>query len=286
MKPMLLPRECPDTSALSYPIFSTPKLDGIRALVKDNVVLSRTLKPIPNKYVQQLFGKPEYEGCDGELIYGSPTADDVYRETNSFVMSHDKVCNNIRYLVFDFWDMTGVDYLDRSRSLNRFAWDTRVDVVYPNLMLSEEHLLDEEHTRINMGYEGLVLRSGTGLYKHGRCTLKEANSYKLKRFLDSEAVILDIVEEMKNENEATTNELGRTKRSISKAGLVGKGTMGALHVRDVETGVDFFVGSGFTAGERAQYWDIGSVIKYKYFPVGVKDKPRHPIYLGMRTQGT
>ena len=46
MKPMLLPRETPDLDNLQYPVYVTPKLDGIRCLFKGGVALSRTLKPI------------------------------------------------------------------------------------------------------------------------------------------------------------------------------------------------------------------------------------------------
>ena len=90
---------------------------------------------------------------------------------------------------------------------------------------------------------------------------------------------------MFNANEAFGNELGRTARSSAKAGLVPKGTLGGFEVRDLKTGVNFSIGAGFTAAERKQFWDnapIGQTVKYKYFPSGSKDKPRHPIYLGMR----
>lgn len=107
---------------------------------------------------------------------------------------------------------------------------------------------------------------------------------KLKRFEDSEAEVLGIEEEMHNANTAETNELGRTKRSTAKAGLVGKGTMGALIVRDVKTGVEFNIGSGFTAHDRTEAWKPGELVKYKFFPVGVKDKPRHPVFLGRRSK--
>lgn len=105
---------------------------------------------------------------------------------------------------------------------------------------------------------------------------------KVKRFEDSEAEVLGTVEEMFNGNEAQRDELGRTKRSKAKAGLVGKGTMGALKVRDLKTKVEFEIGTGFTADDRARQWPTGLIVRYKFFAVGVKDKPRHPVYLGER----
>ena len=51
MKPMLAAL-CEDVTKLRYPVIASPKLDGIRALVIDGQLVSRTLKPIPNRYVQ------------------------------------------------------------------------------------------------------------------------------------------------------------------------------------------------------------------------------------------
>ena len=55
----------------------------------------------------------------------------------------------------------------------------------------------------------------------------------------------------------------------------------------MHTGVEFSIGSGFTEEQRREIWNkkvelIGSIVKYKYFEVGVKDKPRFPIFLAFR----
>ena len=74
-----MPRETPDLDNLQYPVYVTPKLDGIRCLFKDGVALSRTLKPIPNKSIQvwaKQYAKV-LEGMDGELIVGPSTSPTV-----------------------------------------------------------------------------------------------------------------------------------------------------------------------------------------------------------------
>ena len=90
---------------------------------------------------------------------------------------------------------------------------------------------------------------------------------------------------MHNGNEATTNELGRTKRSSHQAGKTGRGDLGALIVRFYD--VEFNIGTGFDDVERAEIWNhrdrfLGKLAKFKYFSVGVKDAPRHPVFLGWR----
>jgi DNA ligase-1 len=110
---------------------------------------------------------------------------------------------------------------------------------------------------------------------------------KLKRFSDSEAIITGVFELEHNDNEATYDERGFTKRSSAQEGKVGADTLGGFLVTDVSSGVNFSIGSGFTMAQRESYWKdaealIGKIIKYKYFSIGVLDKPRHPIFLGFR----
>ena len=54
---------------LKFPLLASPKYDGIRALPKNSVVMSRTFKPIPNTEIQENFSK--FNDLDGELIVGS-----------------------------------------------------------------------------------------------------------------------------------------------------------------------------------------------------------------------
>jgi len=289
LRPMLMPRETPDLDSLQYPIYVTPKLDGIRCLFKDGVALSRTLKPIPNKSIQKwaAFWGDELEGMDGELIVGPATSATVYRDTNSFVMSHDKE-GEFFFYHFDWWDDTVNTYNTRYYDPNIGDGDMPPNYrkVISYSAHSKEKLLELEEQVLNKGYEGVIIRSPHGLYKYGRCTMKEANAFKLKRFEDDEAVIIGFEEEMHNGNDAETNELGRTKRSTAKAGLLGKGTLGAF-ICKTRDGVEFKIGSGFDAKDRDTFWKtrsdlLGYIIKYKHFPIGVKDKPRHPIFLGFR----
>ena len=85
IKPMLATEA--DFNKLRYPVCAQPKLDGIRVVIKNGVVYSRSLKPIPNKHIQALFR--HLDGLDGELIVGNPTAHDVFQKTTSGVMSKE-----------------------------------------------------------------------------------------------------------------------------------------------------------------------------------------------------
>lgn len=249
------------------------------------------MKIIPNSHVQELFGHHHFEGLDGELIVGDPTDADCFRKTMSGVMA-DGGTPDVSFNVFDHIGPN----LERSFSRRLMLAASMTGVHHPLVPVfmvahkeikNEEELLEYEAARLCAGYEGVMLRDPHGPYKFGRSTLKQGWLMKLKRFVDGEAEILGLEELMHNANPATFDELGHTVHSSHKEHLVGMSTLGSLYVRDLVTGVVFNVGTGFDATERETYWRIGQrlvgqVIKYKHFPIGAKDKPRHPVYLGFR----
>lgn len=274
---------------IQYPVYASPKLDGIRCSIVDGKALSRTLKAIPNRHIANLLSNEHYDGLDGELIVGSPTSATCYNETVSNVMAFDKV-PDFSYYVFDLHDCKH-GYEDRLRFLHsdviRGPLPSFIKILEQSLLANEDDMLAYEAAKVEEGYEGIILRSPEAPYKFGRSTVKEGYLLKVKRFEDSEAEIIGFEEELKNGNAAETNELGRTKRSTAAAGLSGKGTLGAFLVRDLVTGVEFSIGTGLTALERQHFWNrqneyVGKLIRYKHFPIGAKDRPRHPVFTGFR----
>ena len=285
MKPMLAGK-ADNLSALYFPMLLSEKLDGVRAIVTDGVVLSRSLKPIPNPFVQTLFGTLP-NGTDGELIVGNPKAPDAYRKTVSAVMREYGEESALCFYAFDNYLYTGgfTQRFERVKALSA----PHVVVVSHELVTCVADIERMEAALVGQGAEGVMLRSCTGPYKFGRSTEKEQYLLKVKRFVDSDAEVLSAFELEHNENEAKTNALGRTERSTAKAGKVLSGLMGGLNVRDCVTGVEFAIGTGFDANDRKVLWEQrdtlpGKLLKYKHFPSGGKDKPRHPVFLGWRSK--
>jgi DNA ligase-1 len=276
-----------DLEKLRYPTLASAKLDGVRATVRGGVVYSRSNKPIPNNFVQKMLGC--FEHLDGELIVGDPRSKTVYRDTVSHVMSHDKEGFDLRFHVFDHVKHPLERYQNRLVEVNKRPMSGHIVVVtHPqHVVTCQTTLLQLEEKLLNEGYEGLILRCPDAPYKYGRSTAKEGYLTKLKRMVTSEAVIIGFEERMHNGNVAETNELGRTKRSSHIAGKTGRGDLGALVGRDTVTNVEFSVGTGFSDDERAEIWNnqpkyLGRMFSYDHFPIGVKDKPRHPSYKGLR----
>lgn len=272
---------------LKYPLLGTPKLDGIRS-IKQGKALSSSFKDIPNKYIQRRMMEVP-DGTDGELIIpGMP-----FNKISSAIMSEDGE-PDFRFCVFDYVSTSLTEpYKQRMARLEALDLPDFCEKVLPVVINSKEELIDFEKKCLEAGYEGIMVRSPDSPYKCGRATLKQGWLLKVKRFKDSEATIIGFEEQMENTNEATIDELGRTKRSKHKAGMVGKNTLGKFIVREVGStpwnGREFGVGTGegLTADLRKEIWDnrdkyLGKMIVYKYQVHGVKDLPRLPIWKGFR----
>lgn len=88
-----------------------------------------------------------------------------------------------------------------------------------------------------------------------------------------------------NANPLAADELGYAKRSSHQENQVPLPTLGALKVEYQDNIVH--IGTGFTQAQRQEIWNnkgiyLNKLVKFKYFPVGVKKLPRHPVFLGFR----
>lgn len=288
IKPMLA-ETLEDTATLSYPVFASPKLDGIRCLIMGGVAMSRSLKPIPNEFVQAWArdNAPDLEGLDGELLVGEHD-EQVFRRTTSAVMSENGE-PDFTFHVFDNWDTPEVGFRLRLRALKMSGVGStipRTKLVASVTVGGKDELAAFEAKCLERGYEGVMVRAPDGGYKYGRSTLKQGWLLKLKQFKDAEAEVIGFEERMHNDNEAKVDALGHTERSTHAAGMRPAGDLGALVCR-TPGGVEFRIGSGFTAAERVSVWASraalkGQLVKYSYFPQGAKDAPRFPTFIGFR----
>jgi DNA ligase 1 len=281
-------------------LLASCKLDGIRCLMrgedKQRPAVSRTLKPIPNYYVQKLLSKMPVDswGLDGELIVGKAYGEGVFARTSSGVMSYAGE-PDFTYYVFDHFGFMS-SYQEQFQGRHDLlvgeicfesGWAGYVQVLPQTIVHNLEELQKLEEEAAAQGYEGLILRHPDSPYKYGRSTLREQYMLKLKRFLDSEATIIDFEPLRHNMNEAEIDNLGHTKRSSVKANKIEADELGAFVVEDPELKMMFNIGTGFDAAQRIHYWAhrdqlMGKTVKYKYLPVGTLDAPRHPVFLGFR----
>jgi DNA ligase-1 len=270
------------------------KYDGIRAVIRNGVVLSKSLKPIPNPFIQARFGnRPELEGYDGELIVGEPNASDVYSKTFSGVMTKKHIESDVRFFVFDTFINPMEEFWQRYDRINPNHEHVVKVPQFP--VTSEEEALAAEERILADGYEGDMLRTFCGprsIYKFGRSTAIEATLLKRKPIEDFEALVIGYGEAMENTNVAFKDETGRTKRSTHAEGMIGKDTLGFLECR-YTNGMKFTVGifKGLKDPDLKKLWDerevpgcelVGRWAKLQKLAIGEKDLPRHPRWIGWR----
>lgn len=270
---------------LHYPILGSPKYDGIRAIVKDGIVLSNTLKPIRNRKVQEICAKMEY--CDGELIAGSN-----FQETTSCIMS-ESGGYDFTFYVFDSFKNPQDIYINRVKDIEDSFIEQNVDdahivMVQPVTLKTPKDVLLYEEWCLQKGFEGCMLRHPKGIYKFGRSTFNEQYLLKRKPLCDEEAFIIGFEEQEENQNELTYDNRGYAQRSMHQDNKAGKDTLGAFIVRSSKWG-DFRIGTGLglTHELRREIWNnqpkyLGQIVTFKYQAFGSKDKPRQPIFLRFR----
>lgn len=251
-----------DADKAKFPCLASAKIDGIRALGLWGGLISRSLKEIPNRFVQSRFA--DVNGYDGELVMGEPFAKDCMQRTSSAVMSI-KGEPDVKFYVFDNWSHKG-KFTERYASL-RDADHPHV-VVVPQVVINNQGELDVfEQDMVGIGYEGVMLRQPDARYKFGRSTTNEGGLLKLKRFEQDEAIIVGV------------EELVRVDGSLG-------GMLGALVCQRLSDGTAFSIGSGFTQQQRQDLWidrPINKIVRYNHFAVsGVKTAPRFPTFAGFR----
>lgn len=273
---------------IQFPVYCSPKIDGIRCTVFGGVAYSRSLKPIPNHAVQEFAAQNAFNlsHLDGELVVGDGNAADCMQKSMSVMRAKGEP--NFTFHVFDVV-LTDEHYEKRLAQLIEHFGDFyhfRVKQVPQYLACDMETLDMYEAMFLKDGYEGMMIRRPDSLYKFGRSTERSGGLTKVKRFSDAEATVIGFEEEMHNANEPTKDALGRTERSSVASGLAGKGTLGALRCVTPE-GIEFNIGTGFSAIQRHEFWRVRStllrsLVTYKYFAHGVKEAPRHPVWKGFR----
>lgn len=281
-----------DINLLKFPVMVSEKLDGIRCLKVNGKALTRKFKPIPNNFIRNWIEKNLIDGVDGELMIPGKN----FNEIQSLVMTEDGEPDFV-YHVFDLVTDVKIPFIERHMDLvsyylllNKFQ-KKNIQLVNHTWCRTVEDLLKYEQYCLDNNYEGVMVRSIEGRYKCGRSTLKEGILLKLKRFQDSEAEILGFEELQNNTNAKEINELGLSKRSTKKEGMVGASSLGKFKVRDIKTGTEFELGTGdgLTKELRQEIWNnkdkyLNKIVKYKYQGLGTNLRPRFPVWLGLRDE--
>jgi DNA ligase-1 len=306
MKPLLA--EDYDPSKLVFPLGIQPKIDGVRGLTTEGHLTGRSLKKHKNKYTTAFYSIPEYANMDGELAVNDERHPDLCRLTSSAL-------STIKGEPFSLWhvfdclrkEVLAAPYKERHAYLTQYVHYEQTQgrcmharVVPMEIANSLEEVEAADAKFLADGYEGTIIRGLNASHKEGRSTVLQGQLLRIKQFIDAEATVLSIVEGTANENEAQTNELGNTFRSSHQENKVPNGMVGNLQcqvLQDVK-----YQGKLVLAQEQLITVSAGNmdhptrkhlfehpeeilnhIITFKFFPKGIKDKPRFPTYKSHRS---
>jgi len=293
------------------------KLDGCRLLIKQGKIVTRSLKSLVNKQLNEKFEplrkytEEKNIIIDGEVFapnipfqfivscfmtenYNTKQAikkwDEMCKEHN-FFSTREEVFNKLKFYCFDYLHPESPDIPFKDRIIKA----SLVSEQFPKLMELLEHkevhykkeIEDYFQKALEEGYEGLILRNPNGRYKFNRCTIKENIAFKLKPWVTEDAKIIDIVQatQVNKDIEKTITELGRSRTSkrqedrhnINKA----QGFVVDFH------GKELIVPIAMTDKMKKYIWlhqneYVNKFIEFKYMNVGMKDLPRIPKFIRIR----
>ena len=197
-EPMLAAKWEDYKDKIQYPIYSQPKLDGIRCIVTKDGMFSRNGKPILSaphikESLQSIFDENPDLILDGEL-YADKFANDfnkivsLVKKTKPTDADLVESKKNIDYHIYD---LPSVDDTFRVRysTLCSLRLPKQCIVVKTHIVKSEDILMERYGEYVEAGYEGQMLRLDSK-YENKR----SKSLLKHKSFIDEEFEILDIVE--------------------------------------------------------------------------------------------
>ena len=203
-EPMLAKNYDDYKDELKYPVYSQPKLDGIRCVVKKDGMWSRNGKSIVSAPHVLVALKPFFDKCPNAILDGELYADKFANDFNAICSLVKKTkptpedlvesAKNIQYWVYDW--IVQKTFSDRNADITTYLTNNNVVRRVPtHLVDTITHLNELYEKYVAEGYEGQMVRTdGPYENKRSKCLLKR------KEFKDSEFKILDIVEGVGNKS--------------------------------------------------------------------------------------
>ena len=189
-KPMLAHDYNDYKDKITYPIFSQPKLDGVRCIVRSDGMWSRNGKQIisaPHIFesLKSLFKHDPYLILDGELYANGDVAD---FNTIIYCVRKTKTTKKIQYWIYDIPSDNNV-FTKRFKTLNKLKLPKCCIVVQTDQVDNINDIAAYYSDYMSDGFEGQILRTDS-LYENKR----SKGLLKHKTFEDAEFKILGVVE--------------------------------------------------------------------------------------------
>lgn len=187
-------KEVQNRKRISFPAFTQPKLNGVRGLYNGQLAWTRNQKDHKShilSFLQSVIPVlPSNTVLDGELILPHPY---TFQDTVSAVKRLYDLSHHLVYHVFDcfFPDAMDARFDQRYRLLEHLQAHGRVHRVETTLVHSDGEVDAQLDRYLELGYEGAIIRTAEGVYKHGP---NGSHLLKYKQFIDREYPIIDVWE--------------------------------------------------------------------------------------------
>ena len=261
-EPMLAHKWEDQKDKVKYPIYSQPKLDGIRCIVKKDGMWSRNGKKIisaPHIYeaMKHLFTVNHDLIFDGEL-YADKLADDfnaicsLVKKTKPTVEDLNESAAKIEYHIYDLPSHKGT-FSERYKTLIHMDLPGCCVKVVTSIINQESEVTTLYENYVGEGYEGQMLRLNLP-YENKR----SKSLLKHKSFIDTEYKIIGV-------------EQGKGNLTGKMGALVFKTSKGDTFNASINGGWDYL----------EELWNskdklIGKQATVKYFNLTPDGKPRFP----------
>jgi len=287
-----------DSEHLKWPLLGSRKYDGNRNVILAGEFRTRSMKFQANVLLGRHFKEiVEYAKSMGTVFDGelwSPSL--TFTQLQEIVRARSvSIPDHVGFYVFDV--MTKTQWVDGGEGVYRYRNETLREILekfkFPRVfhVEQEEMTTPEEAEKafddfLTEGYEGLMLRSADGLYKHNRATHREGIIFKFKNFRTDDAQIVGATEMQKMKAEVRHGERerdvqGHLKRTHKQEDYEPADTIGSLIVK-MKNGVEVGIGLGKRDSmEKKKIWEqykrgelVGKWVEFSWMPHGTKDKPR------------
>jgi len=252
--PMLAKQFKDHKHKINYPCFVQPKLDGMRCIANNKVMLSRKNTPITTlpHIATELTGILPY--IDGELYAHGLS----FQENMRLIKKHRNDSVTVKYHVYDM--ISDKPFVDRFNDLfELIATKNNIEIVPTTTVFSEEEIMLKFIEFVEAGYEGIIIRHGNKRYEVNK---RSDSLLKYKEFIDEALPLKDVIASDKNHN-------------------IG------IPVFETAAGKKFKAGVKMTTAEKTDLLTnknkyINKIAELRFFEYTNDDIPRFPIMIGFR----
>lgn len=275
-----------------YPYIVMPKLDGVRAIIKDGLAITKHGNHLRNRHIKQLLENDLPKGFEfeGELMcYDVETGETLsFHEIMAITCSYYP--KKEYFFKYHIWDVILHEPFDvRLKNIMRFKdeFPDWVEIVPFEIANNKEEVLAFNKKSKQKHPEGIVLRTHDAPYKYGRSAGSENWFIKWKEREESDGIVVGFTELMFNESDSEVNSIGYLQKAYKKAMLTHGDILGALYVKSPDFEKEYRVGTGYTLKQRIDFWKnkesiLGKTVSVNHDGQNGHGSPKNVSFKGIR----